>query len=302
MNDLDDEINTELGIVTIISVNYLDINSKISESVKKYADTLDTAVTPTGLQKNLPHLNKSKVFFKIGSNITTTKSITPFYNFGALLHLPKFENYWKLKFSNSDRKKVRGDSSIKRLSSESTAESKQNLFLGLLFLKNWSSVDIEYEPRVSTVNSLGIDHSLEFKMKLSEGAYSLKPAFEIFSDHNDGGGYSAYVNNEFKINKTFQLLQLNDGRYVSLSRALKVNHSIVLSMQLENDWSASVSFHQSYDNFQSYGLESRGESLTFVKTALNETLVFELSPYISYSRSDEFTQKTGVVVSMRFIF
>ncbi len=288
--------------MTIIGGNYVDINTIISNKIKKYADNIDSAITPDSLNSDLPNENRSKVNLKVGSNITTTKTITPFINFGLLLHLPKFENYWKLKFSNSDEKKERGDSSIKRLSSQNTTESKQNLFLGLLFLKNWSSIDIEYQPQISTVNTLGIDHSFEFKTKFATGRLSVKPGFEIFSDHNDGGGYSAYLNNEYELTKTLKLMQQNDGRYVSLSRALKVNHSLVLSAKLENNWSASVTTSQSYDNFQTYGLESKGSSLTIEKSTLNDKLILELTPYLTYPRSDDFVQKSGVVVSMRFVF
>lgn len=302
LNDNDGDRITDLGVLNALSENYIDINTKISESIVEYADQLDTAVTPHLLQNKFITVNRSKVFVKLGSDITALDSTRSFYDFGLQLHLPKLENYWKVKFTNSDDKKDRGYSSIKRLGSKATPESQQKLFLGLLFLKNWSSVDVQYEPRISTVESLGIDHSFEFRTKFTAGVVNIKPAFEVFSDHNEGGGYSAYLNNEYEVSKTFKISQLNDGRYVSLSRALRVNHSVVFSAMFEDDWSASLSLHQAYDNFQSYGLESRGQSLTLRNKVLKEKLIVEFTPYLSYSRSLDFQQIAGLVLAVQFTF
>src|SRR5690606_22220465 len=125
--------------------------------------------------------NKTQINFTIGGDFDDRGNIESNFRYGIQLHLPRFQQYWKVKFANQDEKRERGQSSMTR--EQRTRNTNDDVFLGVNFARNWNKVKFDYKPQIAFDSNLGLDHSVEASTEYQKGRFLVKPSLEIFGNH-----------------------------------------------------------------------------------------------------------------------
>src|SRR5690606_18552398 len=132
--------------------------------------------------------NKTQIYFIFGEDIADHGDMKTTFRYGAQLHLPRFEHYWKVKFANQDEKRERGQSSKTR--SQRTRNTNDDVFLGVSFERNWDKINFDYKPQLAIDKGVGLDHSIEVWTEYEYGRFNFRPAIELFANHDEGLGNS----------------------------------------------------------------------------------------------------------------
>ncbi len=275
------------------------VNKRVSEGINKAADNIDKSLSPSGEEDEI--LNRTRVFFTVGADFDDRGDIESTFRFGAQLHLPRFERYWKLKFANQDEKKDRGQSSLVR-ERRRRGTTSDDVFLGVNFGGQWKRIDVQYEPKLSFDDSPGIDHSIEAFTKYEFKKFSIEPSLEFFANHNEGSGSSGAIKFNYQFTNKLALQQGNDARYPFLSHELSVNHSITLYYKASNRLDLALGYFRSFDNFDGYHLAAYGGQFSSKYMIYKNILHFELTPYIVHEREFNFDETYGVIVNFHVNF
>ena len=205
-----------------ITNKFIRANKSFSKGVDKVAEDLDKNISPEASGE--VEANKTKLYFILGGDFADNGDIEGNFRYGAQLHLPRFERYWRVKFDNQDEKRERGQSALVR--SQRAKKSNDEVFLGVSFTKNWDRVKVDYKPQLAISKGVGIDHSIEAETEYEYKGFSFEPKLEFFANHDEATGSSASLRVLYWLyKKKFGIEQGNDARFVFLDSQLVTNHS-----------------------------------------------------------------------------
>lgn len=279
---------------------FLRVNRETSEDLGKAADILDRNIspaTPGHVEKN-----KTNMYFVVGGDFDDRGHIVSNFRYGAQLHLPRFEKYWKVKFANQDDKRERGQSSMTR--QQRTRNTNDDIFLGVNFLKRWDHLDVSYQPQLAFHNNLGIDHSIDAETEFKWRKFRFIPKLELFAYHGEGVGSSADMKFKYLLTRSIDLHQGNDARFVYLASEFLMNHSVGFGVTPNDRVSFSLDYFRSFANTQAtdFQMSAYGYYVTSAYVIYVNVLSLEVKPYIVYEREYGFEQTNGIVVNFRIIF
>ena len=276
------------------------INKSVSDEIDKAADKIDKSISPK--TAGAIERNETRIFFVMGGDFADNGDIETNFRFGAQLHLPRFEKYWKLKFANQDERRDRGQSSVVR--GQRTRNTNDDIFVGVSFFKNWDRIEVTYKPQIAINDGVGLDHSIEAETEYEFGRFNFKPTLEFFANHEEGTGTSSSVRFALWLKRqVFALEQGNDGRYVFLDYTLAVNHFIGFGYTHDDRLSIATHYFRSFENsVEDYRLSAYGYYISTNYLIYKNILSLEFKPYIVYERIDNFEKTNGVVINFRVNF
>lgn len=279
---------------------FLRVNKAVSQELGKAAEKIDKNISPPvgeGIEKN-----KTNIYFIMGGDFADNGDVEGNFRYGGQLHLPRFQKYWKLKFSSDDENRDRGQSALTR--GQRARRSNDDFFLGVSFAKRWKDIDVDYKPQLAFSDGLGLDHSIEAKSEFKAGDFSIHPSLEFFAHHSEGLGSSAALGFRYFITKSLSIGQSNDGRFVYLDNNLLTNHTAGLGYTHNDRWNTSLSYFRGFENgvVGGYRLSAYGYYLNINYAIYQEILMLELKPYIVYERDENYERVNGVVLNFRVTF
>lgn len=279
-----------------VSQKILQINQAISKSIDTAADKLDQSLIPS--LKDLTTQNKTYAYIISGVDYSKIEKGKKNLRYGIKLHLPRFEQYWKLRFESKDRRQDRG---INPLSSQKRAQSQNNdIFVGVGFSENWKRFKIDYEPKIVFKHGLGLNHSIEGHTEFLHKQFSTEFSLEFFTSHNEGAGSSSVLNFQYWLTpfQNLALKQSNDTRYLFLYSNLVVTHALSLLYIHSDRLSMEAGYFRSFVNTPHYVLDAYGTGLTSRYVLYKDFFTLELTPYTIKERLYQFKQNYGATLNL----
>lgn len=274
------------------------VNKSVSEGISRAAEAIDESISPASPGE--VEVNKSQVFFIVGGDFDEKGKMKTNFRYGAKLHLPRFQKYWKLKFENQDEKRDRGSSAVTR--KRRTRNANDDIFVGVSLSKKWEDIDISYEPKVSFSDGMGLDHSIEAEVEYVNGDFSFEPTFEFFANNGEGTGVSGAVKFTYWIKEFLAMVQGNDGRHLFLEHELSVNHYVGLLYKATDRLVFNTNYFRTYSNKDNYSLSAYGVYLATNYMIYQEVLAVEVTPYLVHEREESFSETKGFTLNFRIIF
>lgn len=279
----------------------LRVNQAVSKELGRAADKIDRRISPRTIGEI--EKNKTQIYFITTGDFDDRGDSKGSVRYGGQLHLPRFEKYWKVKFSNEDENRDRGRSSMTRERRE--RDNDDDFFVGVSFARRWEGIDVDYKPQLAYKNdSLGLDHSIEADTKFEFGDFHILPSLEFFANHKEGPGSSGAFGFRYFLTKSFSVGQSNDARYVFLEPDLAVNHSVGFGYTHNDRLNTGISYFRGFANSAvgGYMLAAYGYFLSIHYKLYQDILLTEVRPYIVYERPDDFKKTNGILISLRVNF
>lgn len=280
---------------------FIKINKSVSKRIDNFAEGIDRNIAPS--VKDDYEKNKTSMYFVLGGDFDDSGNMETNFRYGARLHLPRFERYWKVKFDNQDEKRERGQSSMIRR--QRTRNTNDDVFLGVSFQKKyWDSVSVDYKPQIAFSDGLGLDHSVEAETEFEYGKFIFEPSLEFFAHHEDGTGSSASIKiTQWLYKEKWGLEQGNDARFLFLDSHLSMNHYIGPMSMPSDRWKFALHYFRSFENIEE-GFQLSAYGYYFVTNYMiyKDMLALEVKPYIVFERAEDFNETHGIVVNFRVIF
>lgn len=280
---------------------FIRVNKTISQEIGKAANAIDRGVSPP-VNAEIEE-NKTQIYFIVGGDFSDNGDIDGNFRYGAQLHLPRFEKYWKLKFDNQDENRNRGSSAVIRQRRE--RDYNDDIFLGVSLMKTWKGVDVDYKPKINLKDGFGLDHSIEANTKFEFGKFHVEPALEFFANHDEGAGASSVFKLRYWFVKKFAVEQGNDARFLFLNSDLAVNHYAGFLYLPSDRLHFTLHYFRSFSNEYpglDYILSAYGGYLGTQIVIYKDMLGLELRPYIVFERAEKFKQVNGMVVNFKITF
>lgn len=298
-DDDDSTSNNKTKRKTVTS-ELIRVNKSVSKEVNKAADIIDKSISPKSVDGNIEE-NKTQLYFIVGGDFADNGKVKGNFRYGAQLHLPRFEKYWKVKFANQDEKRDRGQSSMTR--EQRTRNAREDIFVGVNFARSLNRINFEYQPQIAYHNGLGLDHSLEVSTEYEAGRFDFKPSLELFANHDEGVGSSSAIKFVYWFfSKSVALEQGNDGRFVSLDSAFSVNHTLGISYSPTDRLKLATRYFRSFANDMGYRLAAYGAYIDSNYEIYKNALYVQFRPYIVYEREEDFEEIKGVVLNFKVSF
>lgn len=279
---------------------FIEINKSFSKDIDNFAEGIDRNISPRAPGKIAN--NKTNMYFVLGGDFDDKGNMETNFRYGARLHLPRFERYWKVKFDNQDEKRERGLSPMVR--SQRTRNTNDDVFVGVSFERYWDKIRVDYKPQIAIRDGMGLDHSIEADTEFEYGKFVFQPSLEFFAHHEDGTGSSASVKFLFWLyKKKWGLEQGNDARFLFLYSNLSMNHYAGVVSIPSDRWKFALHYFRSFQNkLENFELTAYGAYLVANYMIYRDMLAIEAKPYVVFERGEEFDETHGIVLNLRVIF
>lgn len=281
-----------------IAPKLIQFNKTVSKEIDKAATNIDKSISPQS--QGEVEKNNTQIHFIVGGGFADNGDIKSNFRFGAQLDLPRFQKYWKLKFANQDEKRNRGQGVVTR--SQRTRNTNDDIFVGVSFSRRWDRIDVEYKPQIAINKGVGLDHSIEAQTKYEIGNFSFVPSLEFFANNDEGTGSSGVVRFIYQLSRLVNLEQSNDARFVYLSSALGVNHTVGVAYTPTDKFNLALRYFRGFANDTGYRISSYGYYLDGNYVIYRNMLSLQVRPYFVYERPENFVLTRGVVANFKVSF
>ncbi len=235
-------------------------------------------------------------------NTTETKeseNLTNSSNLSVNVRLQNLEQYFQFKLMSEDQEGSQKSSAKKNYSNQKKNQ-KYSAAVGLF--KNLGKIRTTFQPRLELTDPLAISHSLKFESLADYANWQINPKLELFALATKGIGTVKAINFHYTINKKFALTQINEFEYYEKSHEFSGIQGLVLSQYINPKSSLSYQIFLDSFNRPSYHLKSYDIGVTYSRTIYKKILDFQLTPHVTFPKTNEFKGILGAVFTLAVNF
>ena len=212
-------------------------------------------------------------------------------NLEVNVRLPNVEEYWQLKFSDTDETQDRG---VRNTYLRQEPRPK-NYGATVGLFKKLGNVRAAFQPRVALKDPLEVAHSLTLESVAEvKDSYKINPKLEFFANPNQGAGIFHALNFNFQLSKIYGLSLINEGQYLDKTHVYSATNGISLGQVLTKNSSFGYSFFTGSNNRENYHLDSYSISVGYSQLIYKRILDYSISPHLDFTTATSFTGLPGL--------
>ncbi len=276
--------------------NLVEDHKTISKLFDSIAEGLDSFLVS---QQQHKEDNKTRVILINTHVLTEGQGYQNVNNLAIHLHLPNFEKYWQLKFTNYDEQTtergVRG--SYLRQN-----QGPRNYGATVGFLRRFKSVEFSFTPRILLEDPLNISHSMNFETKLETKLLHFSPKIEFFATPEKGTGIFFGLNSGFYFSDVYSLFFINEGEYQEKAHLFTATQGVSLGQRLNDISSMSYNLFFISNNRPNYHLNNYSISVAYNTILYKDIIDTQLIPALSFSEERNFLGVSSFTVNFNIYF
>lgn len=212
------------------------------------------------------------------------------------LHLPKFAEKWRLRFTTYDTDDE--EVGIKATRARTTQRDEE-LGLSVFFLSTFEKINMTFRPRI---DGDGTSHVLRFRRPSDFWVLQFNPKFELFARAAEGTGQFLALNFNYNVSDNVVFTFLNEEQYTDLNNKMSTNHGFAFRQRISDNKTQFYSLIYQSDNQPHYRLMEYTLSTSFEHYLKNRSIVYRLNPNMVYQRVNKFHGNPSMTFELDFIF
>ncbi|MFN7729946.1 MAG: hypothetical protein ACK5P7_12380 [Bdellovibrio sp.] len=263
-------------------------NIIVSEWFDGMAEGVDVFIAG---KKVTDRVNQSNVRISNRTYFVEGQKETNETNLEVNVRLPNVEDYWQLKFSDTDETQERG---VRNTYLRQQPRAK-NYGATVGLFKKLGNIRAAFQPRVALKDPLEVSHSLAFESVAEvEDSYKVNPKLEFFANPNEGTGIFHALNFNFQLSRVYDLSLINEGQYLDKTHVYSATNGISLGQVFTKNSSIGYSFFTGSNNRENYHLDSYGISVTYSHLIYKSILDYSITPQLDFTRDRSFAALPGL--------
>lgn len=260
------------------------------------AEQLDSFLVSSQLIKTQ---NETQVIITNSNILTDGEGYNNTTNFSARLHLPNFEKYWQLKFTNYDDQTT--DRGVRGSYLKQSAGSR-NYGATVGFLRRFKSIEFKFQPRILLQNPLNISHSMSFESALETKTLRFSPKLEFFAAPEKSTGVFVSLNTGLNLTDVYSLIFVNEAEYQEYFHLFTATQGVSLGQLLDDISSMSYNLFFVSNNRPNYHLNNYSISVAYNLILYKEIIDTQLIPGLMFSDERGFRGVSSLTINFNIYF
>jgi hypothetical protein len=272
-------------------------NIQITKKIDSLAENIDLFFA--GGERLTDEKNKTSLRFTYFAHQTEGEDFANTVRTDFALRLPNTEENWSLKFSSED------DEEFNSLSNNhpGAAPRRERYGVSAGLVKKLGNFDVTFRPGFKVKNPMETSYILSAKNRVVTHNLGLAPRIEFFADSVQGTGQSTEFNFDYEFNYSWVAIWRNEEKYLDLPHQFSTLHGPGLLYKYSDRVGYATTFDWYFLNkSDNYHLESYTLSFSRRQEVWRKILFFEVSPSWTWAKSDHFTARGDLAVSVDFLF